>query len=206
VPDRATLAATLAHLVATRTPLGGAAHHGVSEALYLDDPEGNGIEIYRDLPREAWPRTGGRLAMVTEPLDLDHVLGSAGDAAWQGQPAGTRVGHVHLKVSDLAAAERFYTGVAGFDLVQRLGGGAAFVSAGGYHHHVGLNTWESRGAPARSAGAAGLGHVEVRVLGDDGLERLTARLRASGAEVGVTEDGVATLDPSGNRLRFVTAR
>jgi catechol 2,3-dioxygenase len=145
VPTRLDLAFALARLAQERWPLDGASDHLVSEALYLSDPDGNGIEIYRDRPRRDWPRAGDELRMATLPLDLDDVLTELG-AATELQVAAasaTTIGHVHLQVADLAQAEAFYHGLLGFDVVVRGFPSALFVSAGGYHHHVGLNTWHS---------------------------------------------------------------
>lgn len=203
VPTRADLGRVLRHLVRTRTPMQGASDHGVSEALYLDDPDGNGLEIYRDRPRDDWPRAKGELRMFTQALDAEGVLAAAeGEPESPAMPAGTRVGHVHLQVVDLDTAERFYTGVLGFDLVQRYGPGAAFVSAGGYHHHLGLNTWNGARGPAPE-GAIGLASFEVRVPAAAALDAVAQR--ASGAGVASERrDGALVLrDPSGNRVRVV---
>ena len=151
VPTRRALARSLRRLVDTSTTLQGVADHGVSEALYLGDPEGNGIEIYRDRPRADWPVVAGQLKMGTDPLDLDGLLseleaeGDARDAA--GMPPATTIGHVHLHVADLVTTEEFYAGVLGFELTQRFGQSAYFFAAGGYHHHVGANIWAGAGAP-----------------------------------------------------------
>ena len=149
VPSRLELARSLRRLAVHRWPLDGASDHLVSEALYLSDPDGNGIEIYRDRPRDQWPKSNGQLQMATLPLDLDHLLGElTASPAPDTVPAGTRMGHVHLQVSDLDEAEEFYRGVLGLEVTVRGYPGALFVSAGGYHHHIGLNTWRSAGANA----------------------------------------------------------
>ena len=159
--DRAELARALRRVIEAGASFTGASDHLVSEALYLDDPEGNGIEIYRDRPREEWDATGGELAMATLPLDVEGVLAraAAGDAATRACRPATRMGHVHLQVRDSPAAEAFYAGALGFDPTVRGYPGALFVSAGGYHHHLGLNTWGTararrrrRRAPAAWAG------------------------------------------------------
>jgi len=138
-------------------PLSGAADHLVSEALYLSDPDGLGIEIYRDRPRESWRTSNGELAMATDPLDLQAVFDEPGaETPWQGLEAGTVMGHVHLHVSHLDTAESFYCRTIGFDPVVRGYPGALFVSAGGYHHHLGLNTWTGVGAPPPPDNAVGL--------------------------------------------------
>ena len=153
VPTRADLARALQRVAEAGWRLSGASDHLVSEALYLSDPEGNGIELYRDRPREEWPVRDGVLQMDTLPLDLDGVLGELRrEDAQAGMPSGTRIGHVHLNVGDLTAAEAFYSGGLGFDVMVRGYPGALFVSAGGYHHHLGLNTWAGEGAPPATRG------------------------------------------------------
>jgi catechol 2,3-dioxygenase len=148
VPTRADLARTLRRVADSRWPLSGASDHLVSEALYLADPEGNGIELYRDRPRDEWPRSAGSIEMATLPLDLESLLGEpGGERAGTRMPAGTTLGHVHLQVADLGDAEAFWVDALGFDVTVR-GYPAPFVSAGGYHHHVGLNTWAGVGAPS----------------------------------------------------------
>jgi catechol 2,3-dioxygenase len=207
VPDRRSLALALARVAAARWPLSGASDHLVSEALYLSDPEGNGIEIYRDRPREEWSYRDGQLAMATLPLDLDNLLAELdGSEELEAQaPQDTRIGHVHLQVCDLDEAEKFYSGVLGFDVTVRGYPGALFVSAGGYHHHLGLNTWNSRGAAPRRPDSVGLEHFDV-VLPDEGeLERLVGRLRGAGVAIEPHGEGWSTSDPSGNRVRLRVA-
>jgi len=160
-PARADLAAALRRIATTRPEFTGASDHGVSEALYLNDPAGNGVELYWDRPREAWPDD-----MFTAPLDLDDVA-SAGPEADRA-PEGTDVGHVHLRVSDLAAAQDFYVGQLGFEVMHRYGNQALFVATGGYHHHVGLNTWYSAGRPLEPPARPGLDRVVFRTDGDPG--------------------------------------
>lgn len=157
VPSRAALGRSLRRLAAKKWPLSGASDHLVSEALYLSDPDGLGIEIYRDLPRESWRMNGGELAMATEPLDLQAIANEPGaELPWTGLDAGTVMGHVHLHVAHLDDAEAFYCGRIGFDPIVRRYTGALFVSAGGYHHHLGLNTWAGVGAPPPPENAVGL--------------------------------------------------
>ena len=155
LPSRAELARALWRLARERVPLTGASDHLVSEALYLADPEGNGIELYRDRPREEWERDGGELRMATLPLDLDPLLAEAPAEPEAAIAPGTRLGHVHLQVADLRAAEAFYGGALGFEAMVRGSPGALFLAAGGYHHHVGLNTWASRSAAAVSSRSPG---------------------------------------------------
>lgn len=201
LPSRAALAKALAHLVETRTPLQGAADHIVSESLYLADAEGNGIELYRDRPRETWTWRDGQLAMATDPLDVDALWreGRADDAPWQGLPAGTTMGHVHLRVAHIAPAERFYCDLIGFSLTARYGRQASFVAADGYHHHVAFNTWGGVGAPPPPKNALGLKEIVID-LGDRGaVERAVERLGKAGIAIG--PDGLV-IDPSGNAVRL----
>jgi catechol 2,3-dioxygenase len=157
VPDRAALGRSLRRLAEQRWPLTGASDHLVSEALYLDDPDALGIEIYRDRPQHEWTRSAGEVMMATEPLDLEAVAREPGaGAAWGGLDAATRIGHVHLHVPDLDGAERFYCDAIGFSPTLRRYPGALFVAAGTYHHHVGLNVWAGRGAPPPDPGTVGL--------------------------------------------------
>jgi len=209
VPTRLDLAFALARLAEARYPLDGASDHLVSEALYLSDPDGNGIEIYRDRPRSEWPRAGDQLQMSTLPLDLDDVIAEL-RAATELQahvPSGAKIGHVHLQVSDLREAESFYNGVLGFDVVVRGYPGALFVSAGGYHHHIGLNTWHSAGAAPAAEGPVGLRSFEIELPDEQALEAVLARV--GGASIAYTRehDGVLVCDPFGNAavLRTRTA-
>jgi catechol 2,3-dioxygenase len=202
LPSRLDLGFALARLANARWPLDGASDHLVSEALYLSDPDGNGIEIYRDRPREEWRRVDGQLAMSTLPLDLHGVLDELKDAQAIPPlaPSGTAIGHVHLQVSDLAAAEKFYSGVLGFEVTVRGYPGALFVSAGGYHHHIGLNTWNSRGAGPPSPGAIGLLDYEITLPDADDLGRVLARLEASDKPIEILDGSPLVRDPFGNAL------
>jgi catechol 2,3-dioxygenase len=201
LPTRRDLALALVRLARAGWPLSGASDHLVSEALYLSDPEGNGIEIYRDRPRDQSPRAGEGVRMETLPLDLEDVLreldGDPGDPG--PMSAATTVGHVHLKVSDIAASEDFYTGVLGFDVMAHMPS-ASFVSAGGYHHHLGMNVWHSRGGPAPPPGALGLRSYEVVLPEVGDVEAAGDRLDAAGIEVERANGSVVATDPSGNRL------
>jgi catechol 2,3-dioxygenase len=199
VPSRADLAAALYRVVNAGWRLTGASDHLVSEALYLNDPEGNGIEIYRDRPREEWRYRDGAIQMSTDPLDLDAVLGELRrEDEGKGIPEGTRIGHVHLNVADLTPAEAFYSGALGFDVTVRGYPGALFVSAGGYHHHIGLNTWTGEGAPRPPAGTRGLRWFEIRLPGEAQRAAEEDRLREAGFEPERVDGGVSVTDPSGN--------
>jgi catechol 2,3-dioxygenase len=157
VPGRAALGRMLRRLAARHWPLSGASDHLVSEALYLDDPDGLGLEIYCDRPRETWQVEGGEVVMATDPLDLNSLASEPGaDTPWRGLDAGTQIGHVHLHVPDLTRAEALYCSEIGFTPTLRRYPGALFVAAGGYHHHLGLNVWAGVGAPPPPANTAGL--------------------------------------------------
>lgn len=197
LPSRADLADWIAHAAATRTPLEGASDHLVSEALYLSDPEGNGIEIYRDRPRTDWPRRDGAIKMATDRLDLNALLAEARPGAYSAMPSGTRMGHIHLCVGDTAEAERFYVGALGFDLMVRYPG-ASFLASGGYHHHIAGNVWNSRGAGPRQAGEAGLDSFELIARDTADFEAMRGRILAAGGVE--TEHGPSIADPWGNRL------
>lgn len=200
LPARADLADWLGHAAAIRLPLEGASDHLVSEALYLADPEGNGIEIYRDRPRADWPRRDGAIRMATERLDLQALLAEARGGRYAGMPAGTRMGHIHLRVGDTAAAEAFYAGALGFELMVRYPG-ASFLASGGYHHHIAGNVWSSRGAGPRQPGEAGLAAFEI--VADDATDLAMMRRRMLEAGGRETATGAAIDDPWGNRLALV---
>lgn len=200
LPSRLDLGRTLRRLVEMDYPLQGASDHLVSEALYLADPDGNGLEIYRDRERDEWPRVGGQLVMDTLPLDLRALIREAiaDGREWTGIAAGTRIGHVHLQVADLDEAVRFYRDMLGFDLVMRMGNSAAFLSAGGYHHHIGLNTWGTAGAPQAPADAVGLRSFDILLPEGTDLAAVTTRLGVPNARDGVIEAN----DPSGSVARL----
>lgn len=207
MPSRRDLAVTLARLAALRWPLDGASDHLVSEALYVSDPDGNGIEIYRDRPRSEWQQRDGELAMATLPLDLDDILAELSGVhdLPPGVPEKTTIGHVHLQVSDLDEAERFYSGVLGFEVMVRGYPGALFVAAGGYHHHLGLNIWHSGGSSPPAPGAIGLREFEVVLPDQAELARVLDRLQAAGLEPERRGDTALVSDPSGNRVALRSA-
>jgi catechol 2,3-dioxygenase len=186
-PDRRALARALRRLAAAGVVLSGASDHGVSEAIYLADPDLNGIELYCDRPREEWPREpDGSIGMFTRPLDLRDLLEEAGgDGAGPAEP-GTDVGHVHLKVSDLERSVDFYRDELGLGVKARYGRDAAFLAAGDYHHHVGLNTWQSLGGGPPPQGSPGLERYTIALPAHEAAEELT--------------------DPDGIQLRAVPAQ
>jgi catechol 2,3-dioxygenase len=202
VPTRLELARALHRVSESGWRFTGASDHLVSEALYLRDPEGNGIEIYRDRPRSEWRHAGGEIEMDTLPLNLEGVLEELAhdDAPDGGMAPGTRLGHVHLNVAGLPASEAFYVGALGLDVTVRGYPGALFVSAGGYHHHVGLNTWMGEGAPPPPPGARGLDRFEIVLPSTAEVDAAERRLADAGMGPSRGDEGVTAVDPSGNRV------
>jgi catechol 2,3-dioxygenase len=201
VPDRATLGRFIRHL-ADRGVYAGSADHAVSEALYLTDPDGLGIEVYADRPRESWQIAGQELFMTTEPLDLRDLIHAAPDQPWTGMPAGTTMGHIHLHVGSLDAAAAFYHAGLGLDKVVWSYPGALFLSAGGYHHHLGTNTW--------AAGAAPAGDDEARLLAWDlvlpdasSVAEAVQSLATAGHPAAADDEGMLVRDPWGTALRLL---
>ncbi len=198
VPSRLALARSLRRLVETEYPLQGFADHLVSEALYLADPDDNGIEIYRDRPRRDWYDARGNLKMATDPLDVRGVLAELNgqDATRRGLDVETKLGHMHLQVANVHQAQAFYTNILGFDLMMMYGPSAAFVSAGGYHHHIGMNTWNSASAPPPAPESIGLRNFVVRLPNLDELGRVMDRVRNAGVQIEEQAEGVLVRDPS----------
>jgi catechol 2,3-dioxygenase len=207
VPERVDLARWLVHAARERVPLVGLSDHFVSEAVYLQDPDDHGIEIYWDRPREVWEGEVGR-RMTTLPLDTDSLLSELDDPAsdtFEQIPAGTTMGHVHLRVAEIAPTVAFYRDVLGFGLMAQLGAQAAFLSAGGYHHHVGGNTWESAGRPPAPEDTAALRQATVLLPDPAVVDRLAAQLLERGHAPEVRPDGaVVVRDPSGNPIALTT--
>lgn len=215
-PRRATGLYHVAILFPTRADLGrelervfqaglqvGQGDHLVSEALYLSDPDDNGLELYRDRPRSEWRWTNGMVQMATDPVDIRGILeeGRRGVKPWEVIPAGTRVGHIHLQVGDIAEARRFYSTILGFDITADLSAhGALFVSAGGYHHHIGLNTWHSRGAKPTPSNAAGLQSYVINIPTREGLQEVRQRLVAYGVPFEEQENSIRVNDPWQNTI------
>lgn len=200
VPDRASLGRLYRHL-AELGARAGASDHLVSEALYVQDPDGLGIEVYADRPRSTWRHRDRQLLMATEPLDTGSLLASAGDAPWTGMPAGTVIGHVHLHVGDIPAADAFYHRALGLDRTVWNYPGALFFSAGGYHHHLGVNTWAAGAAPAGESDARLL-EWEIVVPSAGDVRRAVESLTAAGHAVETTADGGVVRDPWGTALRI----
>jgi len=205
MPTRGDLARWILHVARHKVPLTGASDHAVSEAFYLDDPEGNGVEVYCDRPAETWEWTGRDLKITTDPLDVESILQEvAPTATYAGAPDGLRIGHVHLRVGDVARAEAFYRDALGLDVTRRRQG-ATFMSSGRYHHHIAANVWHSAGAGGRDEQHGGLSWVSLEAADASAFEAAKARLTQAGEELAVTPTGIAIADPWGTRLRITRA-
>lgn len=202
LPYRADLARWLVHAASSGLPVSGASDHNVSEAIYLADPEGNGVEVYADRPPSRWTGDDGHVVMHTDPLDIRDLRAAAGDGEWSGMPEGGAIGHVHLQVGDTGQAERFYGGILGFDVTCRYPGGT-FFGSGGYHHHLAANTWRSGGAGPRPAGMAGLEDVEIVVRDPGRVAAVAQRATQAGIPVDNIENGIRLRDPWALSIRLV---
>lgn len=201
LPTRSDLARWVKHAASLGIRI-GQSDHLVSEAFYLSDPDGHGIEMYRDRPRSEWKWDLDQIRMASDPIDIPNLLNEPGaDEPFHLLPEGTTMGHVHLRVTDLAATEAFYRGTLGFDVVARWPG-ALFVSVGGYHHHFGLNVWHSQGGSHASESTAKLERVWVSLPNETEVNHLQARLQADGIAFSRNGNRLEVQDPSGNLLRF----
>lgn len=198
LPSRADLARWLAHATRLGVPLQGASDHIVSEAIYLADPEGNGIEVYADRPVAQWRDAAGQVRMATDPLDRADLL-AARTGEWAGFPEGGSIGHVHLQVGDTDAADIFYRDILGFDISCRYPG-ASFYGSGGYHHHLAGNVWKSRGAAVRPEGTGGLDLVEIVVRDPAARDAILARADGAGIPIDRPDPAPVLRDPWGTRL------
>ncbi|KOP66831.1 glyoxalase [Bacillus sp. FJAT-18019] len=205
VPDREALGLALANLIAHNIPV-GQGDHLVSEALYINDPDGNGIEIYADRPKDTWKRdANGEYVMTTDPVDVEGLLALSQGKEWHGLPDGTVIGHVHFHVSDLDKARAFYCDVLGFELTAHYGGAALFISAGGYHHHIGLNVWAGIGVPNTPRNAAGMEDYTIELPSREALEEVVSRIREAGLQVEQRDSTFTVQDPSDIWIRLVIA-
>jgi len=204
MPTRKDLARWLVHAAANKIPLSGFADHLVSESIYLDDPEGNGIEVYADRAPETWKWEAGSVAMATDQLDIDGLLALTDTRTtnYAKAPDDLRIGHMHLRVGDLEQADRFYGGAVGFDPTRKRSG-AAFLSSGRYHHHLAINVWQSAGAGPRDDTATGLGWFSLEIAAEEILQAQTLRLRQAGAPAATIENGIETSDPWGTKVRLI---
>jgi len=204
MPTRKDLARWLVHAALNRVPMSGFADHRVSESVYLDDPEGNGIEVYADRDPSLWQWNAGTVTMGTDQLDIDDLVSLTDTKVsdYARAPDGLRIGHMHLRVGDLAKADGFYRSALGFDPT-RARSGAAFLSSGRYHHHLGLNVWQSAGAGRRDEAATGLAWFSLEIEKPDVFAALEDRLRQAGVELAPVANGLETADPWGTGVRLV---
>ncbi|MBD1381084.1 VOC family protein [Metabacillus arenae] len=199
LPNRSDLGRMLAHLINIQYPL-GASDHLVSEALYLDDPDGNGLEIYADRPSRTWTWQNNEISMVTNPLDAESLLAEANGEEWNRMPSGTIIGHIHLHVANIKQAETFYLEGLGFDLAARYGDQAAFISTGGYHHHIAFNTWNGTGIPAPKKNSVGLKWYSLILPNNDVKNKIVEQLDRIGSIVNEENELNFTQDPSGTNI------
>lgn len=207
VPARVELAQLLRSIEKSGAPVQGLVDHHTAEAIYLDDAEGNGIELDSDRPREQWPSMAQLPRMGNAPLDVEGLMAelNAAPGAWEGLHPETRIGHVHLHVANLVQARDFYHGVLGFDEMMQFAGQAGFVSAGGYHHHVAYNIWAGVGAPPPPADATGLRHFAVQLPSAEEREKVLGRVAAAGIPVEESGEGALVRDPSRNGVLLTVA-
>ena len=197
-PDRAALGAAVRRTLELAPVFEGASDHGVSDAVYFRDPEGNGVELYRDRPYEEWPVAGeGKVGMYTRPLDLAALVD---DAADDGLPARCDIGHIHLQTADVDATAAFWRDVFGLDERQRFGPQAVFLAEGLYHHHLGANTWHSLGAGPAPADRPGLDAFELRLRSAERVDAAGARLEEAGVKLVANSEHVTFEDPDSNRV------
>jgi catechol 2,3-dioxygenase len=204
VPTRADLGKILKHFIQIGYPLQGSSDHLVSEALYLADPDGNGIEIYSDRDPSTWVWNNDEVEMATLPLDTESLLEEGQADEWNGLPAGTVMGHIHLHVSELEKTEQFYIKGLGFKVVFRYGNQALFISTGNYHHHIGLNTWNGVGAPKPPSNSVGLESFHLILPNEEKRNNMVNQLKSIGASVTEEKGSFVTIDPSGNRIYLKT--
>jgi len=204
MPTRKDLARWLVHAAKNKVPLSGFADHLVSESVYLDDPEGNGIEVYADRAPELWKWEAGSVAMATDQLDIDGLLALTDTRTtnYAKAPDDLRIGHMHLRVGDLAQANGFYRAAIGFDPTRERQG-AAFLSSGRYHHHLGLNVWQSAGAGRRDDKATGLAWFSLEIEKPDLFDAQEKRLRKAGSDIVTLTNGIEVSDPWGTRVRLI---
>ena len=202
MPTRGDLARWVVHVARNKIPITGASDHEVSEAIYLDDPEGNGVEVYSDRPPETWTWSNGLVRMKTERLDIDDLVqAAAGATDYPGAPGGLRVGHIHLRVGDVPTAERFYSDTIGLTVTRGGRHGASFMSSGHYHHHVAGNVWHSAGAGRRDDDRTGLSWFTLEA-DPASFEAAKSRLAQANIPLAATPSGIETADPWGTRLRL----
>ncbi|MNC11942.1 Catechol-2,3-dioxygenase [compost metagenome] len=206
VPDRPSLGLVVRNLISSGIEV-GQGDHLVSEALYIQDPDNNGIEIYRDRPKSEWKYDAeGHVMMSTDPVDVDGLLAASEGLSWNGLPAGTVIGHVHFHVGNLNKAKAFYVDLLGFELTANYGSAAMFISAGGYHHHIGLNVWAGQGAPAAPADTVGIDYFTLILTNEEERNAVVERVRQAGYAVTEVNGNPTFQDPWNIGIRLVLER
>ncbi|MDQ0207805.1 VOC family protein [Alkalicoccobacillus murimartini] len=207
LPNRASLASILYHFADKQVPI-GQADHLVSEAIYLSDPDGNGLEIYRDRDRTEWNvESNGDYVMASNPIDMNQLLMEAEEGSWSGMPQGTVIGHVHMHVADLEETETYYRDVIGFETVGNYRAmHAKFMAAGRYHHHLGFNIWAGKGVPPTPENAIGMTYYTIKLVNEEEIKSLIQRLEQANRSYKQEESTLWTVDPSGMTVRFVYQR
>ncbi|MCF6138678.1 VOC family protein [Pseudalkalibacillus berkeleyi] len=203
LPTRKDLGNFINHVKTVNHPIQGGSDHLFSEALYLADPDGHGIEVYRDLPSEQWTWQNGELPLASDPIDIEGVLEEA-DGQWDGLPSETVLGHIHLHVHDLEAAKDFYVNGLGFDITIPIRQQALFVSTGGYHHHIGLNTWNGKGIAPPDESSMRMKSYSITYATEQERDHVISQLNELGYDVVISNDRVLTKDPSGNSIQLST--
>lgn len=203
LPSRYHLGLFLKNIQDEWYPITGGSNHGVSEAVYLDDPDGNGIEVYRDVASSEWNRDEDRINMVTQPLDYHKIIGEAGENKWGKAPLDTIIGHIHLHVGDLEEAKKFYIDGLGFDLTMEAGSSAIFLSSGGYHHHIGLNIWNGRNAEPPPDNSVGMKYYTMVFPSIEIRQEKIDKLMEFGYHVVREDNHIYTKDPSSNLIKLV---
>jgi len=203
VPSKQELGTVFNHIHSFGYPFSGASDHKVSEALYLNDVDGNGIEIYYDRSPDQWNWQNGDVEMTVDPLDIESLVSSAGQTTWSGIPAGTVMGHIHLRVANLAKAETFYVQGLGFDIVNRYGTQAMFISSNGYHHHIALNIWGRPNPIERNENTLGLKSYSIIYPSEESRQKVVGQLKEIGATVLIQNDYICAIDPSGIEVQLL---
>lgn len=203
LPDSIQLGLFLKNIRSTRYPITGGSNHGVSEAVYLQDPDDNGIEVYADTSTDIWRGANNEITMVTEPLDYERLIAATGEKQWESAPIGTIIGHIHLHVSDLEEAKKFYVNGLDLDLIMEMQRSALFLSSGGYHHHIGLNVWNGKGAKPLPENSVGMKYFTLIFPDEKKRENTVNNLRELGYEVIEENNNIFTKDPSKNLIKLV---
>jgi len=203
LPSRKDLGKFIKHIMNTGYPIIGASHHGISEAIYLQDIDDNGIEVYADTPVSTWRWKNNTLEMPTKVLDIRSTVAEAVNETWERMPEEAIIGHIHLHVSDLDEAEKFYVNGLGFDIVTKIPNQATFISTGGYHHHIAFNIWNGKNAPPPSENSVGMKYFTVKLAGQKSRHDAIDRLNRLGYEVRFENGDFVTKDPSKNEIHLV---